>query len=129
MARVVVVAVVIIVAFVATWPSERLVVAGVTVVPRLAAFALAVRVLALLGLTLRALAVHGLTLHVLLCGPYAFALALTLLLLHGTLTELSLLLSVWLQRPVDVDVAATAVVVIHAWRFGQAHGEVGARLR
>jgi predicted protein tyrosine phosphatase len=121
--------VVVIITFIAMWPSEGLVIAGLSTVPRHGAFAIAVLValtLAVRALPVSALALRALPLHPLPCGPNMFVLALahTLLLLQGTLAELPLLLSLMFCRPVCVDVAAPAVVIVHARVLGQARGEV-----
>jgi hypothetical protein len=100
---------------------------------RLAAFAvtvLAALSLVVCALPFDALALHALPLHSLPCGPNAFAIAhALLLLLQGTLTELPLLLSLLLRRPVGVGVVVFVVVVVHVQGLGQVCGEVGACLR
>jgi hypothetical protein len=124
-----VVVVVVIITFIAMWPSEGLVIAGLSTIPCHGAFTIAVLValtLAVRAFLVSALALRALPLHPLPCGPNMFVLALahTLLLLQGTLAELPLLLSLMFCRPVCVDVAAPAVVVVHARVLGQARGEV-----
>jgi hypothetical protein len=128
-----VVVVVVIITFIAMWPSEGLVIAGLSTVPRHGAFTIAVLValtLAVRAFPVSALALRVLPLHPLPCGPNIFVLALAPsplvvdVLLQGTLAELPLLLSLMFCRLVCVDVAAPAVVVVHARVLGQARGEV-----